>query len=112
MEEHLTPSPKPDGCTAGCVHGLFESQAARTPDAEALAFGGASLTYRELDRRSGRVAAVLQARGVGPESLVGLAVERSFEMIVGVLGILRAGGAYVPLDPSYPPERLAWIWED
>jgi amino acid adenylation domain-containing protein len=112
MEGPLTPSPKSDGCAAGGIHSLFESQAARTPDAEALAFGGASLTYRELDHRSGRVAAVLQAQGVGPESLVGLAAERSFDMIVGVLGILRAGGAYVPLDPSYPPERLAWIWED
>ncbi len=106
-------SPKSDGSVVGgCIHDLFEIQAARTPDAEAVAFGADCLTYRELDRRSSRIAAILQAHGVGPESLVGLATERSFDMIVGVLGILRAGGAYVPLDPSYPPERLSWIWED
>jgi amino acid adenylation domain-containing protein len=97
---------------AGCVHDLIAAQAARTPDAEALAFGGASLTYRELLARSGRVAAALRSLGVGPDTLVGLAVERSLDLVCGVLGILRAGGAYVPLDPSYPAERLAWIWED
>ncbi len=98
-----------DAC---CIHDLIEAQAARTPDSEALAFGAASLTYRELLERSGRVAAVLRALGVGPDTLVGLAAERSPDMIIGVLGILRAGGAYVPLDPGYPAERLAWIWED
>ncbi|HEX3126444.1 MAG TPA: amino acid adenylation domain-containing protein, partial [Thermoanaerobaculia bacterium] len=95
-----------------CVHELIEAQAARTPDAEALAFGAASLTYRELLARSGRVAAVLRSLGVGPDTLVGLAVERSPDLVCAALGILRAGGAYVPLDPSYPAERLAWIRED
>ncbi|MFL6289707.1 MAG: amino acid adenylation domain-containing protein [Thermoanaerobaculia bacterium] len=98
-----------DAC---CIHDLIEERAARTPEAEALAFGAARLTCRELLERSGRVAAVLRSRGVGPDTLVGLAVERSLDMICGVLGILRAGGAYVPLDPGYPAERLAWIWED
>ncbi|HWM91848.1 MAG TPA: amino acid adenylation domain-containing protein [Thermoanaerobaculia bacterium] len=96
----------------GCIHQLIRAQAARTPDAEAVAFGGESLTYRELLERAGRVAALLQSRGVGPDTLVGLCAERSLDMMIGMLGILEAGGAYVPLDPSYPGDRLAWIWED
>ena len=98
-----------DAC---CIHDLIEAQAARTPDLVALAFGATSLTYRELLARSGRVAAALRSLGVGPDTLVGLAVERSLDLVCGALGILRAGGAYVPLDPGYPAERLAWIWED
>jgi amino acid adenylation domain-containing protein len=94
------------------VHALFEAQVDRTPDAIALVFGDETLTYRELDRRSNQVARYLRKLGVGPDVLVGLCVERSFALAVGILGILKAGGAYVPLDPSYPTERLAWMLED
>jgi amino acid adenylation domain-containing protein/non-ribosomal peptide synthase protein (TIGR01720 family)/FkbM family methyltransferase len=95
-----------------CVHELFEAQAERTPDNIALTFEGAQLTYRELNSRANQLARHLQTLGVGPEVLVGLCMERSLEMVVGLLGILKAGGAYVPLDPSYPMERLAFIIED
>ena len=95
-----------------CLHELFEAQAARTPDAPALAFEGERLSYRELDRRASRLAARLAALGVGPDVTVGLHVERSLEMIVGILAILKAGGAYVPIDPAYPPERAAFMVSD
>ncbi len=91
---------------------LFEQQVLRTPEAEALVFGGKGLTYRELDLRSNRLAWHLRALGVGTETRVGICVERSAEMVVGLLGILKAGGAYVPLDPSYPKERLALMLAD
>ncbi|WP_370644037.1 amino acid adenylation domain-containing protein [Myxococcus sp. RHSTA-1-4] len=91
-----------------CVHELFELQARRTPDAPAVsAPGGATLTYRQLDERANRLAHHLRARGVGPEVLVGVYLERTPELYVALLGILKAGGAYVPLDPSYPAERVA-----
>ena len=88
------------------VDDLFEEQAARTPDACAIVFGSRSMTYRELDDTSSRVAAELRAAGVGLESRVGISSERSLELVVGLLGILKAGGAYVPLDPSYPTQRI------
>jgi amino acid adenylation domain-containing protein len=88
------------------------AQAARTPDAVALSFAGEQLTYRELHCRAAHLACHLQTLGVGPEVLVGLCVERSVEMVIGILGVLVAGGAYVPLDPTYPPERLALMLED
>ena len=86
-------------------------QTARAPDAVAVVFAGRELTYRELDRRANMVAHALRAQGVGPGMLVGLYVDRSLEMIIGLLGILKAGGAYVPLDPSYPVDRLAYMVE-
>ena len=78
----------------------------------AVVFEGRQLTYRELNARANQLAHHLRALGVGPDVLVGLCVERSLEMIVGILGILKAGGAYVPLDPTYPTERLAFMLED
>jgi natural product biosynthesis luciferase-like monooxygenase protein len=94
------------------IHGAIEEQVERTPDAIAVAFRGESLTYRELNRRANRVAHDLRQRGVGPDVMVGIFVERSLEMLVGLLGTLKAGGAYVPMDPLYPPERLAMMLED
>ena len=91
---------------------LFEQQAARTPDAVAVISAGTSLTYRELDQRSNQLARYLQQLGVAPDTLVGIAVERSSEMLIGLLAILKAGGAYVPMDPSYPVQRIALMMED
>ena len=88
---------------------LFAAQAARTPAATAVVFEDQSLSYAELDARSSQLAHHLRALGVGPEVVVGLCVERSLEMLVGLLGILKAGGAYLPLDPAYPPERIAFM---
>ncbi len=97
---------------AGCVHELFAAQARRTPDAVALRFRGESLGYGELDRWSARLANHLRARGVGPETRVAVCLERTPELVVALLGVLRAGGAYVPLDPAYPPVRLGHVLED
>lgn len=95
-----------------CLHQLVEQQVEQTPNAIAVVFANQSLTYQELNHRANHLAHQLQTLGVGPETLVGIYVERSLEMIVGVLGILKAGGAYVPLDPAYPKERLAFMLED
>ena len=95
-----------------CIHQLFEAQVERTPDAVAAVFGKEYLTYRELDSKANQLAHYLQQLGVGPEVLVGLCVERSLEMVVGLLGILKAGGAYVPLDPAFPSKRIAFMLED
>ncbi|WP_088834675.1 non-ribosomal peptide synthetase [Paenibacillus tyrfis] len=94
------------------IHGLFEEQAERTPERIAAVCGESGLTYKELNERANRLARMLRAEGVQPEQLVGLMVERSLEMIVGILGILKAGGAYVPIDPEYPEERIGYILED
>ncbi|MDF5715801.1 MAG: amino acid adenylation domain-containing protein [Rhizonema sp. NSF051] len=95
-----------------CIHWLFEQQVQKTPDAVAVVFEDQRLTYSELNKSSNQLAHYLQALGVGPEVLVGMCVERSVEMVVGLLGILKAGGAYVPLDPEYPKERLAYMLSD
>jgi len=95
-----------------CLHELFEVQVERTPDAVALVFEEHHLTYRELNERSNQLAHYLQGQGVGPESLVGVCLERSVEMVIALLGVLKAGGAYVPIDPSHPSERLTYILED
>ena len=95
-----------------CIHELFEEQVEKTPDAIAVEFDGQQLTYRELNSRANQLAHHLIGLGVGPEKLVGICVERSIEMVVGLLGILKAGGAYVPLDPAYPKERLEFMLED
>ncbi|HEY4387293.1 MAG TPA: amino acid adenylation domain-containing protein, partial [Ktedonobacteraceae bacterium] len=95
-----------------CIHQLFEEQVERTPEAIALVFADEQLSYRELNRRANQLAHYLRGLGVGPEVLVGICVERSVEMVVGLLGILKAGGAYLPLDPAYPPERLSSMLKD
>ena len=107
-----------------CVHELFEAQTARTPNAPAVVFalpttekdppGGftESLTYAELNQRADLLSSYLRSQGVGPETIVGICIERSLDMVIGLLGILKAGGAYLPLDPAYPPERLAYMLED
>ena len=91
---------------------LIAGQAKQTPEALAVICRGQGLTYRELIGRSDRLAWYLQSLGVGPNVLVGLCLERSVEMLLGVLAVLKAGGAYLPLDPSHPPERLTTLLED
>jgi amino acid adenylation domain-containing protein len=95
-----------------CVHELFADQAVRTPEAVAVRYEDCRMSCGELDRRSNQLAHHLRGLGVGAEVVVGICVERSIEMVVGVLGILKAGGAYLPLDPSYPQERLAYMLKD
>ncbi len=95
-----------------CVPRLVAVQAASTPDAVALVAGDQALTYRELNRQANQLAHYLRTLGVGPNVLVGCCVERSPDMVVGLLGILKAGGAYLPLDPSYPTERLSFMLRD
>ncbi|MBD0378727.1 non-ribosomal peptide synthetase [Paenibacillus sedimenti] len=94
------------------IHGMFEIQAERVPDRIAVSFGSESLTYRELNERSNRLARMLRDYGVKPDDRVGLMVDRTVEMFVGILAILKAGGAYVPLDPDYPEERIQFMLED
>ncbi|WP_353931424.1 non-ribosomal peptide synthase/polyketide synthase [Okeanomitos corallinicola TIOX110] len=95
-----------------CIHQLFEEQVEKTPDAVAVVFENQQLTYSELNNKANQLAHYLISLGVKADVLVGICVERSVEMIVGILGILKAGGAYVPLDPEYPQERLNFILED
>ncbi|MGW2007070.1 amino acid adenylation domain-containing protein [Streptomyces nigrescens] len=91
---------------------LFEDRAARLPEATAVVHEGSALTYRELNERANRLARVLAARGVGPESYVAVAIPRSVDLVVALMAVLKAGGAYLPLDPSYPAERLGFMLED
>ena len=95
-----------------CLHHLVEAQVERTPDKTAVLFGQQSLTYQELNDRANQLAHFLRTLQVGPETLVGICVDRSLEMVIGLLAILKAGAAYVPLDPSYPQERLTFMMED
>lgn len=95
-----------------CVHRLFEMQCERTPDAIAVIFGKESLSYKELNHRANRLAHYLCELGVGTETLVGVMIERSLDMLVGLLGILKSGAAYVPFDPSFPIDRLNYIQND
>ncbi|RUA17454.1 MAG: hypothetical protein DSY55_02140, partial [Clostridia bacterium] len=101
-----------ENVASGTIPQMFLRQAAATPDAPAVVFENSVLSFAELDARSNQFAHALIARGVGPESLVGLMLSRSAEMLIALLGILKAGGAYVPLDPSYPAERLRYMIED
>ncbi len=95
-----------------CLHHLIQAQAERSPERVALRFEGQSLTYGELERRAGRLARYLGSLGAGPDVLVGLFLERSLEMVVGILAVLKAGAAYVPMDTSYPEERLDFMCRD
>ncbi|WP_416233567.1 amino acid adenylation domain-containing protein [Cronbergia sp. UHCC 0137] len=95
-----------------CIHQLFEAQVERIPDGIALVFGGESFTYRELNIKANQLAHYLQGLGVKPETPVGICLERSPEMIISMLGVLKAGGFYVPLDPAYPEARLQYILDD
>jgi natural product biosynthesis luciferase-like monooxygenase protein len=95
-----------------CIHHLFEEQVGRTPNKTAIHFGDQQITYAELNRRSNQLAHYLQDRGVRAETLVGIHMERSIDLMVGLLGILKAGGAYVPLDPTYPEKRISFMVED
>ncbi|XGV97452.1 MAG: amino acid adenylation domain-containing protein [Leptolyngbya sp. BL-A-14] len=97
---------------AACIHLLFEAQVEKTPEAIAVIFENQTLTYQELNTQANQLAHYLIQQGVGAEVLVGICVERSLAMIIGLLGILKAGGAYVPLDPAYPAERLTFILDD
>ena len=96
----------------GCVHELIAEHAKRTPDAVALVCGSKRMSYAELDARSNQLARYLRSLGAGPEVIVGLCMERSLEMVIGLLGILKSGAAYLPLDPRYPGERLAYMLDD
>ncbi len=98
--------------TGQCAHQRFEAQAAQTPQAIALSLGTEQLSYEQLNHRANQVAHKLREQGVGPDVRVGLAAERSLDMIVGLLAILKAGGAYVPLDPDYPQDRLSFLMQD
>jgi amino acid adenylation domain-containing protein len=95
-----------------CIHELIEAQVARTPQAIAVSHEGATLSYAGLNERANRLAHHLRASGVRPDQRVAICAERSLELVVGLLAILKAGAAYVPLDPEYPPERLAWMLQD
>ncbi|WP_187626250.1 amino acid adenylation domain-containing protein, partial [Pseudomonas congelans] len=94
------------------IHGMFEAQVERTPDAVAVVHGEQRLTYGELNEQANRLAHALRKQGVQPDSRVGICVERGAEMVVGLLAILKAGGGYVPLDPAYPVERIAYMLQD
>ncbi|MDY8049719.1 AMP-binding protein, partial [Paenibacillus polymyxa] len=114
-KQQITAAFNDTACAFPCkqtIHQLFEEQVEYTPDQVALVFGHQSLTYRELNERANSLARMLQAQGVGPDKLVGLMVQRSVEMIVGLLAVLKAGGAYVPIDPEFPSSRIAYMLED
>ena len=106
---HATEAPWP---STACVHQLFEQQVERTPDAPAVMFGEETLSYRELNSRANALANLLRSQGLGADSVVGICVERSFDMVASVLAVLKAGAAYLPLDPAYPHERLQFMLED
>ena len=95
-----------------CIHQMFEEQAAKNAGAVALVFADASISYAELNRRANQLAHYLRSLGVGPDARVGICVDRSIEMVVGLLAVIKAGGAYVPLDSAYPPDRLRYMLED
>ena len=94
------------------IQELFEEQAGKTPDGTAVVLDNSRMTYRELDYKSDGLALTLRKYGVKPDTIVGIMVERSLEMIVGIIGILKAGGAYLPIDPDYPQDRINYMIAD
>jgi len=108
-EWNATETPWP---STACVHQLFEEQVSRTPEALAVVFGDKTISYRELNCRANELANLLRSQGIGADSVAGLCVERSFDMVISVLAVLKAGAAYLPLDPAYPHERLQFMLED
>ena len=98
--------------THQCIHQLFEAQVERTPDAIAVTFAEQQLTYQDLSDRANQLANHLQTQGVAPEVRVGICLDRSIDLLIAVLGVLKAGGTYVPLDPNYPAERLSFMLAD
>jgi len=102
----------PDMKVKLCFHDIFELQASKSSDAVAVICDGEEITYRELSLKTDQLALHLQTLGVKPNDLVGISIERSMDMIIGILGILKSGGAYVPLDPAYPQERISFILRD
>ena len=108
----MAPAAPSPGEKQRCLHSWFEAQVRLTPDAIALVFEQDQLTYQALNQRANQLAHCLQGCGIQPETLIGICVERSLDMVVGILGILKAGGAYVPLDPTNPPDRLTYIVKD
>jgi amino acid adenylation domain-containing protein len=104
--------PAYDAMTASCIHELCQSQARLRPDSLAVIYGAQHLTYRDLNSKANQLARALRKQGCGPETIVGLCVERSPEMMIGLLGILKAGAAYLPLDPAYPKDRLGYMLQD
>jgi amino acid adenylation domain-containing protein len=111
-DEAPAPQPLADYPRHATLHALFERRAAETPDAVAMTMGGASITYRGVERRANALAQRLRAHGVGPDALVGVCLDRSFDLVIAFLAVLKAGGAYVPLDPEYPPRHLEFIMRD
>jgi amino acid adenylation domain-containing protein len=109
IEWNQTRTEYPGDC---CLHHLFEAQAQRTPESVAVVFESEQITYQQLNERANQLAHYLRKRGVAPETLVGICMERSLDLVVGLLGILKAGGAYLPLDPEYPKDRLAYMLND
>ncbi len=109
IEWNDTTTAFPDQC---CIHELFEAQVKRTPEAVAVVFEGQQLTYQELNARANQLANFLRNQGIGPEKIVGISMERSLEMVVGLLGIMKAGGAYLPIDPNYPKDRITYMLMD
>src|SRR6185369_11054826 len=103
---------KRDFGAEGFLHRLFEAQVVRTPNAVAVTFEGEQLTYNELNQKANQLARHLQMLGVAPETVLGIYMERSLEMVCGILGVLKSGAAYVPLDPEYPKDRLSFILDD
>ena len=112
MSSMVNPSVSPSPPADPCIHRLFETQAAATPDRVALTCGERHLSYRELNERANRLAHYLRNRGVGPDVLVGICLHRTADLVVALLAVLKAGGAYVPIDPHYPRERVTFIVED
>ncbi|MCR8937086.1 non-ribosomal peptide synthase/polyketide synthase [Brevibacillus laterosporus] len=96
----------------GTIHSFFEEQVEKTPDHIALSYAGQTFTYRQLNERANQLAVFLRNKGVQPEQIVGIMAERSFEMIVGIYGVLKSGAAYLPIDPVYPQERIQYLLED